>query len=122
MIENGPIGGSQKAIAALTVTLYIVGSVSAEAERRGYARNDNVVVAESRFGNGTVRGRVRHTNVGRQVRTPGGSWLHCARSCSETLRVNTVDFWQNEQGAGRGNAIDQEDGLLSRWLRFQRRY
>jgi hypothetical protein len=122
MIGNGHNGGSQKAIAALTVALCVAGSVSAEAGRRGHARNDNIVVAESRFGNGKVSGRVRHTRVGRQVRTPGGNWLHCARSCSETLRVNTVDFWQNEQGAGSRGAIDQEDGLLSRWLRFERRY
>jgi len=63
---------------------------------------------------------VRQTSIGPQVRTPGGNWLYCKRSCSETLRVNTVDFWQNE-GAGNG-AIDQEDGLLSRWLHWERRY
>jgi hypothetical protein len=76
------------------------------------------VVAHSKFGNGTVVGPVRRTRVGWQVKTPGGSWLDCARSCSETLRVNTVDFWQNAQGAGERGAIDQEDGLLSRWLHW----
>ena len=76
------------------------------------------VVAQSKFGNGSVVGPVRRTRVGWQVKTPGGSWLDCARSCSETLRVNTVDFWQNAQGAGERNAIDQEDGLLSRWLHW----
>lgn len=80
------------------------------------------VVAESRFGNGTIVGPVRRTRVGWQVRTPGGSWLACERSCSETLRVNTVDFWQNRDGAGDNAAIDQQDGLLSRWLRWERRY
>lgn len=75
------------------------------------------VVAHSKHGNGSVVGPVRRTGVGLQVKTPGGSWLHCERSCTETLRVNTVDFWQNEPGAGN-NAIDQEDGLLSRWLRW----
>jgi len=76
------------------------------------------VVAHSKHGNGRVVGPVRQTSVGWQVKTPGGSWLDCERSCSETLRVNTVDFWQNEQGAGEQGAIDQEDGLLSRWLRW----
>jgi hypothetical protein len=122
MIGNGQNGGSYTAIAALTIALCIASSVSAEAGRKGYARNNNYVVAESRFGNGKVSGPVRYTSVGRQVRTPGGNWLHCERSCSETLRVNTVDFWQNEQGAGRQGSIDQQDGLLSRWLRFERRY
>lgn len=93
----------------------------ADAGRRGYASEGSQVVAESRFGNGIVVGSVRHTRLGRQVQTPGGNWIYCKRSCSETLRVNTVDFWQNEQGAGNG-AVDQEDGLFSRWLRWERRY
>lgn len=97
-------------------------STQAEAGRRGYAPEGNQVVAESRFGNGIVVGSVRRTRLGRQVRTPGGNWLYCGRSCAETLRVNTVDFWQNEQGAGPNGAIDQEDGLFSRWLRWERRY
>jgi hypothetical protein len=93
----------------------------AEAGRRGYSGEADQIVAESRFGNGTVVGSVRQTRLGPQVSTPGGNWLYCKRSCSETLRVNTVDFWQNEQGAGNG-AIDHEDGLLGRRLHWSRRY
>jgi hypothetical protein len=95
-------------------------SLPAEAGR-GAAPQDDYVVAESRFGNGTVVGPVRRTRVGWQVQTPGGNWLYCERSCSETLRVNTVDFWQNREGAGDNAAIDQQDGLLSRWLTWPRR-
>lgn len=68
------------------------------------------VVAESRFGNGTVSGPVRQTSVGWQVRLPGGTWVHCRRSCSETLRVETVDFWQ-ANGAGSGQ-ITNECGIF----------
>jgi len=121
MIGNGPIGASPT-IAALTVAVCIAGTVTADAGRRSYDRDKDYVVAESQFGNGTVTGAVRRTRVGPQVRTPGGNWLYCERSCSETLRVNTVDFWQSEQGAGSRNAITQQDGLLSRWLHFERRY
>lgn len=92
-------------------------SLTADAGRLPEPEGD-YVVAQSKFGNGSVVGPVRRTRVGWQVKTPGGSWLDCARSCSETLRVNTVDFWQNAQGAGERNAIDQEDGLLSRWLHW----
>ena len=106
-----------------TASLAIASMTTAGLAGRRHADDrGNYVVAESKFGNGTVVGPVRYTRVGRQVRTPGGSWLHCARSCSETLRVNTVDFWENQQGAGENGAIDQEDGLLSRWLRWERRY
>jgi len=99
----------------------LVGVTAADAKRRGYVDRD-YVVAESRFGNGKVVGAVRQTQVGLQVRTPGGNWLDCARSCSETLRVNTVDYWQSEAGAGIGNAITQEDGVFGRWLYWQRKY
>lgn len=68
------------------------------------------VVAESRFGNGTVSGPVRPTSVGWQVRLPGGTWVHCRRSCSETLRVETVDFWQSN-AAGSGQ-ITNECGIF----------
>lgn len=108
-------------VTVLTIAVSLVDVTTSDAGRRGYSHNDQYVAAESKFGNGSVVGPVRRTSVGWQVRTPGGSWLHCARSCSETLRVNTVDFWEN-QGQHRGNAIDQEDGLLSKWLSWPRRY
>lgn len=68
------------------------------------------VVAESRFGHGTVSGPVRLSPTGYEVRLPGGTWIACRRSCSETLRVESVDFWEN-RGAG-GGAIDNECGVF----------
>lgn len=79
---------------------------------------EGYVVAESQFGNGTVSGPVRRARTGYEVRMPGGTWIHCRRSCSETLRVETVDFWQSRRGAG-GDGIDSECGLLClRWERY----
>ncbi|MCL4768400.1 MAG: hypothetical protein KJZ80_19455 [Hyphomicrobiaceae bacterium] len=77
------------------------------------------VVAESRFGHGVVTGPVRRVRTGYEVRMPGGTWIACRRSCSETLRVETVDFWEN-RGAGR-SAIDSECGLLG-CLTWERRF
>jgi hypothetical protein len=77
------------------------------------------VVAESRFGHGTVSGPVRLSPNGYEVRLPGGTWIACRRSCSETLRVESLDFWEN-RGAG-GGAIDNECGVfgcLSRSFHF----
>ena len=79
----------------------------ASAQRGGY------VYAESRFGNGSVRGAVRQTSLGRQVQLPGGSWKYCERNCSETLRASTVDFWEAQTSPG-----GQPQGLsiyLRRW-------
>ena len=73
------------------------------------------VVAHSRHGNGTVRGAVRPSRYGYQVRTPRGNWINCRRSCSETLRVETVDFWEGRQDLQVGLA--QECGVFG-WIDF----
>jgi hypothetical protein len=60
------------------------------------------VVAKSRFGNGTVRGQVRRAALGWKVQLPGGRWVYCRRNCAETLRVETIDFFQtNAAGSGQ---------------------
>lgn len=82
--------------------------VSAHAGPRTGGPTTDIVVAESRFGNGTVSGPVRLARFGREVRLPGGTWEPCKRSCSETLRVNTVDFWQ----AKEPNSIAPECGVF----------
>jgi hypothetical protein len=63
---------------------------------------DGFVVAKSRFGNGTMQGQVRRVALGWEVRLPGGRWVYCRRSCSETLRVETIDFFEsNAAGSGQ---------------------
>jgi len=93
------------AIAALAITIT---ATSADAGRRGY------VVAESEFGYGRVSGAVRHTRLGRQVQLPGGNWVYCARSCAETLRVKTVDFWHSDEGAGPLNSTTHDGGIFGK--------
>lgn len=87
-----------------------VGAGADFATAQGYYRGKaqgGYVVAESRFGNGVVRGAVRPTSLGPQVQLPGGSWIYCRRSCSETLRAETVDFWEAQRGPG-----GKEQGLF----------
>lgn len=68
---------------------------------RGTDGLDNgYVTAVSRFGNGSVTAPVRMTANGPQVRHPGGAWYYCRRSCSETLRVETVDVFEAQAGYG----------------------
>lgn len=62
--------------------------------RRAYS-DSNYVVAESWWGHGTVRAPVRQGRVGREVRLPGGTWIGCGRSCAQTLRQQSVDFWES---------------------------
>lgn len=95
-------------IVATTLLFTAVLSLSAlpaDARRdRPYA-DGGYVVAESQWGNGTVSGPVRRGGpTGWQVQLPRGTWINCVRSCSQTLRRATVDFWQTvgPHAPGRG--------------------
>jgi hypothetical protein len=94
------------AIAALVST-----TSPADATFRSRGSNggpDGIVVAVSRHGNGTVSGPVRRTRTGLEVRSPGGNWYGCRASCSETLRVQTVDLWENGGSlVGAGDAANE---------------
>jgi hypothetical protein len=64
--------------------------------RRGYEKEGDVAYAVSRHGNGEISAPIRFTRTGREVRLPGGTWVGCRRSCSETLRVETIDIFEND--------------------------
>ncbi|MDP1910937.1 MAG: hypothetical protein Q8K85_21760 [Hyphomicrobium sp.] len=95
--------------AVVATVLLPAASVSAGAQgygRSGYGHAPHTVVAESEWGNGTIEGAVRPGRHGLQVRLPRGTWIDCVRSCSDTLRRQTVDFWESNgpqaAGSGRG--------------------
>jgi hypothetical protein len=76
----------------------------AEAQSRGAPAGPKYVyvTAESRYSGATITAPVRSGPRGRlEVRLPGGTWIECAYSCSDTLRRETVDFWK-ERGMPRG--------------------
>lgn len=92
------------AIFPVVATLFAMATaVPADATGIHRLRSDyqpgEVIVAQSRFGNGSIKSVVRLGRWGWQVRLPGGAWTDCRRSCEETLRVKTVDFYE-------GNSID----------------
>lgn len=107
------------ALGAVLVSLAADGAMAGGRSRKHVA-DAEYVIAESRFGHGTVQGAVRPGRNGYEVQTPGGNWLECARSCSETLRVETIDFWEN-RGAGEKNRIDNPAGVFGD-LTIRRRY
>lgn len=91
---------------AATLTLAVAtGALTAPAaaqSRREPGPRYVYVTAESRYSGATITAPVRQGPRGRlEVRLPGGTWLECARSCSDTLRRETVDFWK-ERGMPRG--------------------
>lgn len=91
----------QRSTAATVALLGLLSMValplSAEAWGNRRERLDRgYVTAESRYGGGTVTAPVRPGPRGRpQVQLPGGTWIDCQQTCSDTLRRETVDFWQS---------------------------
>lgn len=76
------------------------------------------VTARSESSTRTVSGPVRYGRHGLQVQLPGGTWIDCVKSCSETLRLNTVDFWESE-ASGNRNATTFGPGLFGTKLRWE---
>lgn len=73
----------------------------------------SVVTASSLYGNATVNGAVRRGPRGLlEVRLPSGAWFGCGRSCSETLRMETVDFLPSH-GANRSRDGSERPGYLA---------
>ncbi len=88
---------------------------AAAGTRYGHGPILGKVTAHSHFGNGSVTAPYRKTPVGYQIRLPHGTWVYCRTSCSETLRVQTVDIWDavidNGSLIGAGT-LDAECGVL----------
>ena len=87
---------------ALALAAGALASPAEAQQRRSAEPRYAYVTAESRYSTATITAPVRQGPKGRlEVRLPGGTWLECARSCSDTLRRETVDFWK-ERGHPRG--------------------
>jgi hypothetical protein len=102
------------ALFATGVAIAMVGPVAA-ADRKppgvvGY------VTADSRYSGQSISGPVRRGPQGRlEVRLPGGTWLECGLSCSDTLRRETVDFWRNHGGRPGSAGGDGPGYLQFKW-------
>ncbi len=77
---------------ALATAGGLLASPAADA-RRGDERGPSVTAC-SRYGKGCVTGSTRQGRVEREVRMPGGTWIGCKRDCRETLREESVDFFE----------------------------
>ncbi len=81
----------------------LVAIPSADAARRD---DGSSVTGCSRYGRGCVSGPTRRGRYEQEVRLPGGTWYGCRGDCRDTLRSETVDFWDEHQrregGSRRG--------------------
>ncbi len=68
---------------------------------RGGGYGYRYITVQSKYNNGTVSAPVRPAQYGWQVRLPGGVWIYCELNCFQTLRDQTIDFY---------NVIDEYSG------------
>jgi hypothetical protein len=96
-------------ILAALVGAFAVAPAEALGRLRTNYKSGELITAFSRYGNGSIQSVVRRGQNGWQVKLPSGNWTYCRRSCEETLRVQTIDFFEG------GNSIDDGGwGTLAR--------
>jgi len=101
---------------AVPVAVGLAASIAAPAEAGSRRWPDEprfgYVTAESRYGPQTITAPVRVTAQGRrEVRLPGGTWIECRQTCTNTLRQETIDFWRIRSGID--NTGDDGPGYLT---------
>jgi hypothetical protein len=102
------------AVTVAGILLSLTSTADAQDRRGPRGPEIGIVVAESFYGHGSISAPVRRNSKGRlEVGLRGGTWLECAFSCSDTLRRQTVDFWENHGG----RPGDTGDGVG--YLRFR---
>ena len=102
--------------AALLAAGLAIPTVSPVAADRNPPGIVGFATADSRYSGQSVRGPVRRGPQGQlEVRLPGGTWLECGLSCSDTLRRQTVDFWRNHGGRPRSDGGDGPGYLQFKW-------
>jgi hypothetical protein len=57
-------------------------------------REAGMVTACSLYGKGCVTAPTRRGRIEQEVRLPGGVWSGCKRDCRQTLREESVDFFE----------------------------
>lgn len=88
-----------RAFALAALTAAVAGAPDTVAARPGGITGK--VTACSRYGNGCYTAPVRQGRFGPEMRLKGGTWIDCKGSCIDTLREETVDFWDTRRERGR---------------------
>jgi hypothetical protein len=82
---------------AATTMAGLMTPADAQSRRKG---GEAVVRACSIYGNGCTTAPIRRASNDYEFRMPGGTWISCRQSCQDTLRRETVDFWETQRENG----------------------
>lgn len=88
------------ASSAVFVVLAGMGAADARSLVRDRGGQQGDVTACSRYGNGCYSAPVRAGRFGPEMRLKGGTWIDCKGSCKDTLREETIDFWDTQRERG----------------------
>lgn len=91
--------------ATLAATMILSSMGLADAQSRRNSRGEGVVRTCSIYGNGCTSAPIRRASNDYEFRLPGGTWVSCKQSCKDTLRRETVDFWETQR-ENSGSDID----------------
>lgn len=92
-------------IAGLAVIATLMPADGNAGKRAEYSRAA-VITACSTNGHGCTSAPTRRGKWGLEMRLKGGTWIDCESDCEDTLRRQTVDFWDTLRetgGSGGGN-------------------
>jgi hypothetical protein len=108
-----PMSGTCFVVSMAMFPLFATPSDAGRRDYGGRAYEDGAIVtAHSRHGNGAIDGLIRQGRLTWEVQLPSGTWIGCRRSCEETLRVQTVDFYEtNGRMTGYGT-LQNECGIF----------
>ena len=83
--------------AATGLAVAAVAAGSAAAQSQGREQPSASVRVCSTYNNGCTSAPVRRGRNGNQIRLPSGTWIDCRGSCRDTLREETLDFWETQR-------------------------
>lgn len=86
-----------RSLAFIAACLLLYTSAEARSPVRGPGPQAGSVSVCSRYGNGCYTAPIRHGRFGLEMRLKGGTWIDCKGSCKDTLREETIDFWDTQR-------------------------
>lgn len=89
-------------VVSITAIMSILMPVAAHAEAVTPRQiREGKVTACSSFGGGCYTAKLVRSSVGWKLQLNNGTIINCGVTCQDTLRVQTVDFWQDQREPSR---------------------
>lgn len=85
---------SNHAVMLASFSLAALAFATDMAAARGGDRDRGAATTCSRYGSDCISAQTRRGRLGREVRLPGGTWIDCKGDCRNTLREETIDFFE----------------------------